>query len=67
MKDIQQLNDAVKSKRVELKLLNMFKQEKNIVVSAGDYFRKYEAVRIHEMNEMQARNYAVWAGVLSLV
>ena len=64
MKELKQLNDIVET--VKIKTANTFLAEKEITLCKGDYYKKYTIERIHEMSETQARNYAIWAGVVSL-
>ena len=64
LKELKQLNDIVET--VKIKTANTFLAEKEITLCKGDYYKKYTIERIHEMSEIQARNYAIWAGVVSL-
>jgi predicted metalloprotease with PDZ domain len=64
LKELQQLSDAAAN--ATLKIQNTFLEEKEIALTKGNYYMKYTIERIHEMNEAQARNYALWAGVVEL-
>jgi len=65
MKDLMQLNEAVKVQSSKFKVQSMLHKEKEIALNKGDYYKKYTIERIHQMDEAQARNFAVWAGVVS--
>jgi predicted metalloprotease with PDZ domain len=64
LKELKQLNNIVET--VKIKTVNTFLAEKEITLCKDDYYKKYTIERIHEMSEIQARNYAIWAGVVSL-
>jgi predicted metalloprotease with PDZ domain len=66
MKDLMQLNESVKLQSSIFSLQNVLHKQKEITLSKGNYYKKYAIERIHEMDEAQARNFAVWAGVVSM-
>ncbi len=61
--ELKQLNES--DSMLTLKIQNSFLETKDIELKAGKYFEKYFIERTHEMNETQARNYALWAGVIA--
>jgi predicted metalloprotease with PDZ domain len=66
MKDINQLNECAIQLTSNIQLQNTLNNKKEITLTKGIYYKKYTIERIHEMTEEQARNYALWAGVVQL-
>lgn len=64
--DINQLNEYAAQSALTLHLRNFLHKQKLITIRPGNYYKKYSVVRIHEMTEQQARNYALWAGIITL-
>lgn len=56
--------EQLKGENITITFENHFLQEKNITLQKANYFKKYSIERIHSMTEQQARNYAIWAGVI---